>query len=382
MTNLFPPVKETILFNSQYYDELIRDINAAKKTIQLEVYIFDSDPLGEKIATALIAAAKRGVSVMVLVDSVGTPSWGDALTKKMEAAGVNTRIFHPFPIYLTHWHKAAHTPTKWWEKWLYIFLRFNSRNHRKLTVIDNKIVYVSSANIVYYHLKKEDGGQGWRDTSVRLENVDISNLQIAFMRAWNHVPLRLRIQRVLHRHQITDKVFLLNYTWYQRRRNYRSILHKIYQAKHTIWITSAYFVPDQRILTALYKAAKRHVDVRLLLTHVSDVPITTLVAATFYGALLKSGVKIYEYLPSMLHAKSSIIDDWYNVGSTNLNSRSLFYDYEVDVSIQTQAAKEILKNQFLADLKESRQINMNDIKHQSFFKRVLGHIFLIGRNIL
>lgn len=261
-------------------------------------------------------------------------------------------------------------------------MRFNSRNHRKLVVLDENIVYVSSANICYCHLKKEEGGLNWRDTSVRLENVDTSNLQAAFSRAWNHVPLRLKIQRVFRRQPIPDKIFLLNFTWYQRRRNYRSLIHKIYQAKHTIWITSAYFVPDQRILTALHKAAKRKVDVRLLLTHVSDVPITTLVAATFYGSLFKNGVKIYEYMPSMLHAKSLIIDDWYSVGSTNLNSRSLFYDYEIDVSIQTEEAKTILRQQFLKDLEESRQISWDDIKRQAFLKRLVGHLLLVMRNVI
>ena len=374
--------KEIALFDGAYFDALFKDIALAKNSIYVEVYLFDPDQLGELFAAKLIEAAERGVVIKILVDSVGSPSWGNALTQRLEQAGIETRIFHPFPIYLTHWPKAAHTPTSWWAKALHILLRFNSRNHRKMIMIDHNIVYVSSANISSCHLSKENGGQGWRDTTVRLENIDTTFLQNAFNRAWNPVPLRFRIQRVWRRERRIDSIFLLNYNWYQRRRNYRWLLHKIYKSTDKIWITSAYFIPDQRILKALKRAAKRKVDVRLLLTHVSDVPITTLVAATFYGSLLKSGVKIYEYLPSMLHAKSLIVDNWYCVGSTNLNSRSLFYDYEVDVSIQSTAVKDQLKQQFLIDLQQSRMISWVDIQYQSKIKRFLGYVLLIIRNII
>ena len=367
--------EEKILKNDAYFESLLSDISAAKESIDMEVYIFTEDIAGREIADALCAAAERGVHIRILVDGIGTPFWGSGITKKMEKCGIKTRIFHPLPFIISHWGRAAHVPVALIKKIIYLLSNCNSRNHRKIGIIDHQIVYVSSANIISYHLKKEKGGEEWRDTTVRLSHIDTTYLQVAFEKVWHRFPFRKKLKIALKQHPI----FNLNYSWYQRRYSYKTLLSKIRSAKKRIWITNAYFVPDIFLLKALCKAAKHGIDIRILLPHQSDVLITSLVAKTFYSILLNSGISIYEYLPSMLHAKILIIDDFFSVGSSNLNSRSFWHDLEINVNIQTEESKKILEEQFLADLKHSQQIDFNYLKKQSWIEKMMGRLLLFFR---
>ena len=142
---------------------------------------------------------------------------------------------------------------------------------------------------------------------------------------------------------------------------------------------SAYFNPDYFLLRYLKKAAKRGRDVKILLPHDPDVAIMSLFANAFYSSLLQGGVKIYEYLPSVIHAKMLIIDDWYCIGSSNLTQRSLIHDLEVDVNIQTNSAKKILEKQFLDVIQGSRQLSLEDLKKLPLYKKMLSQLLLYIR---
>src|SRR3989338_8874893 len=143
---------EQILQNgSSYYSALTRDIAQAKQSIDFETYIFDFDAVGERIAAALIAAAKGGVKVRVLVDGVGTPHWSSTFARRMEEVGIDTKIFHPFPWHIWNWSRSVVRLTNVM-KWLYLFFKVNSRNHRKVCIIDCSIAYVGSLNITKNHL--------------------------------------------------------------------------------------------------------------------------------------------------------------------------------------------------------------------------------------
>jgi cardiolipin synthase A/B len=372
--------QEKILIDHDYFTALIADIHAAKQSIDLSTYIFSDDSLGKRIANELVQAAKRGVKVRVLMDGVGSRVCSATLMRSMEEAGIHVRIFHPLPWMIWQWSNAAHVPRAFLQKFFYVLTKINSRNHRKLCLIDRSIIYISSANIDQCHLSKAEGGQGWRDTAVRITNlkVGVSTLRKAFNRAWHHLPINRKVSETSAATQ-GENIFNLNSTRKQRRQVYRKLLARIYNCKERIWITNPYFLPDSYLLRALKTAAERHVDIRILLPAYSDVWISKLVANTFYSSLLKSGVTIYEYSQGILHAKIFIIDDWYSIGSSNLNTRSLKHDLELDVSLQTEVAKSTLEKQFLKDCESSIQIQLSDLKRQSYIKTLFGRLLLFLR---
>ena len=350
--------QETVFTNGQeHFNTLLSDIAKAKHSIDLETYLFHNDTLGKRIALKLAEAAKRKVKVRVMVDGAGSPFWSANFARFLEAAGVKTKVFHPFPWQLWDWSRSiVKLPSL--IKWIYLILKINFRNHRKVCIIDKEIAYIGSLNISKYHLSREEGGKGWRDTSVRLSGTDLKELTKAFDVAWYHRTIKERLREIFCQIR-RDPIIRLNYTRHRRRILYKNLLRKMANCTRRIWITNAYFIPDNFLLKKLKDAARSGVDVRILLPRKSDVVIMPWVSSTFYYRLLRAGVKIFEYLPSMLHAKSLIIDDWMVIGSSNLNHRSLIHDLEADIHINSKKAKRILEQQFLQDLNNSREVSLN-----------------------
>lgn len=369
------PITEKIfLTGEQYFDALIQDILLAKMSIDLETYIFQNALIGGRVAEALMTAAQRGVIIRVLVDGAGTSDWGNSLTRQLRAAHIETRVFHPFPWRLWQWHHNL-LNRAWIYNIFYLIARINKRNHRKVCVIDGRIVYVGSANIDDCHLSLDKGGKGWRDTGVRLEGVNTQDVREAFEVAWNHLPLQERIQNMFERIDRNAQI-RLNYTRHRRRLFYKGLLRRIARCRHRVWITNAYFVPDNFLLVKLTDLAQSGVDVRIVLPQKSDVFIMPWASAAFYDKLLKSGVRIFEYTPSMLHAKSLILDDWFIVGSSNLNHRSLLHDLEVDVTIRSPEAKATLEQQFLVDLSHATEIKWINWQKSPWIKKFIGRLLL------
>lgn len=367
--------KECIFFTGHdYFSMLISDIAQARKTIEFETYIFELDQLGKKIIEALTNASKRGVIVRLLVDGAGTPRWNSRTIKELEHAGAETRVFHPFPWRLWQWSKS-HVRIPSLLKLIYLLLKINSRNHRKICIIDKKIAYIGSFNISQRHLGKELNGEGWRDTGTRLAHTDLKDLLQAFEAAWSHLHIQERIYS-LFRHIRTNPVIRLNNTWHRRRILYKNLLDRIKKCRKKIWITNAYFVPDNFLLRCFNEAARRGIDVRILLPQESDVAFMPWASKAFYSNLLKSGVRIFEYKPSMLHAKTLIIDNWMTVGSSNLNHRSLRHDLEVDVNIRLSSSKKLLEQQFLFDLQSSKEIHLADWQKRPWYQHIVGKILL------
>ena len=360
---------------SLYFNALINDIEFATQSIDLETFIFNRDALGKRIVNALIRAAKRGVTVRVLVDGAGTPFWSATFARPLEKAGVLTKVFHPVPWHLWNWSRSQ-IKISFLLKGIYLCFKVNSRNHRKVCVIDNKIAYVGSVNLTQCHLNVADGGQNWRDTSVRLLGVDLSELQKAFEIAWTHRSITEKLRDAFTQIRKDPRV-RLNYTRHRRRILYKNLMRRMRLCQQRIWITNAYFVPDNVLLRRLKEAAKNGIDVRILLPKKSDIMIMPWASSTFYENLLKAGVKIYEFLPAMLHAKTLILDNWVLIGSSNLNHRSLLHDLEADVTLFTEPAKKKVARLFLKDITQSRQLKLSNWKTaRPIFQRWLGRLVL------
>src|SRR3989339_1496137 len=176
-----------------HFTALLQDIDRAQTSIDLETYLFHNDALGQRVANALIEAAKRGVIVRVMVDGCGSPYWTTSFAKKLEKAGAKTKVFHPFPWQLWNWSRSV-VKLPFILKWIYFLLKANFRNHRKVCIIDKNIGYIGSFNISICHLDRADGGESWRDTSVRLSSTDLTELSKGFDSAWEHRTIKERIR--------------------------------------------------------------------------------------------------------------------------------------------------------------------------------------------
>lgn len=374
-TNLMTHSEQIFADGTAHFNALFRDIESATTSIDLETFIFGMDDLGKRLTDALVRAAQRGVRVRVLVDGAGTPWWGTQYAKALEQAGAVTRVFHPFPWQLWNLSRSVvKLPAVL--KAIYLLLKINARNHRKVCIIDTKIAYIGSMNISQCHLDQASGGENWRDTSVRLADLDLSELVNAFEHAWSHRTLKERIRTIFQQVR-QDPIIRLNNNWHRRRILYKSLLRKIAQSKQRIWITNAYFVPDNILLRRLKEAAQRGVDVRIVLPRKSDVMMMPWASATFYFSLLKAGVRIFEYQPSMLHAKSLLIDHWALIGSSNLNHRSLLHDLEADINLTQDHTKKKLAQLFLTDLKHSNEVSLTDWwRIRPWRQRLLGQCVL------
>jgi len=373
-----PFATETIFFSGpDFFDAMLKDINQAQKSISLEVYIFALDELGKKIMHALIQCAQKGVRVRILVDGAGSPSWGGNLVSTLEKAGGETRIFHPFPWNLWQWSRS-HVAVPSILKAIYLLLKINSRNHRKICLIDKKIAYLGSFNISTDHLAHQQNGKGWRDTGIRLANANLVPLHHGFEALWNHLPIQEKLQNIFS-HVSPNPIIRLNNTRHRRRRLYKNLLKRLTSCTQRIWITNAYFVPDNFLLKKLIDAAYDGVDVRILLPRKSDVLFMPWASNAFYAKLLRAGVRIFEYQPTMLHSKTLILDNWMLVGSSNLNHRSLLHDLEVDINVRETTTKEILEQQFLSDLEQAKEIHLHHWHQRPWHQRIIGNLLLYAK---
>ncbi len=361
-------ITETVFADSnQYFAALMQDIDQAVSYIDLETYIYDLDQLGKEVAEHLATASRRGVSVRLLVDGVGSFVSGGALARQLSADGVQVRIFNPLPWNVHHWPWAV-PRLPWLARLQHLLDGIYRRNHRKTCIIDRRIIWIGSFNISQSHLPKEQGGQNWRDTAVRLEGMDTENLQNAFNSTWEND------RSLIFRRTFSPTPIRLNHRY--RRKLRLDLLRRMARTSSRIWITNAYFVPSNSLLRYLKKAARRGVDVRILLPGTSDVFFMPLVSAMFYRKLLLAGVRIYEYADGILHAKLMILDDWMTVGSTNIDYISLFRNLEVEAVVDLPETKKALEDQFLRDLTQAEEIKIDDFPQYPRWKKILGQVLL------
>ena len=316
--------------------------------------------------------------VKLLIDGAGCSEWHFADAEKYRKQNFEILFFHPLP-----WQR------KHSRLWTYLNINkmirglslFNHRNHRKVYLID-EVAYVGSMNVSARHLKSIAQKNAWRDTSVRIKGKDIQVLYETFNEAWKF--FNNYILRYLQKMTASSgmPLLMLNRTIKQRRNTYHSLIQRLLSAKSKICITTPYFIPTLRLRKILKAAAENGIEVIMLFPSKSDFIGVKLAMEGFYTSLLKSGIKIYEYQPSMLHAKVLITDDRVMIGSTNMNSRSLLLDLEVDIEITQKNNIKLIQTQFEEDLCRSKQIELNEWKKRSLLQKTLEQIFFWFRLVL
>lgn len=362
-----------------FFDALEEEIHGATHSVLLESYIFANDTVGRRILKALAQAARRGVAVRVIIDGLGSSSWKEAIRAQALEAGILLKVFHELPWY-NWWRRTEprrsrrHTMTQ-------LFQRLNTRNHRKVCVIDHKRAFVGSMNIIDYHLRSLVGMAGWRDTGVLVQGAEVSILVDSFNDLWRKKRNRLGRRRGKDTDPAQDLI-RLNVRHSQRRENYLDLLVRIVGSQRRVWIENAYFVPDGSLLRVLRVAAESGVDVRIVVPAFSDVVFIPWVASAFHLGLLKAGVRVFEYTKTVLHAKTMLIDDWGLVGSSNLNHRSLLHDLEVDAVIAEPSACETLQDQFEIDCRDSIEVTLENWRKRPWIERIIGRLLLAIRHVL
>ncbi len=349
--------------------EMMAAARAATSSINLETYIFDQDQIGNEFADILIEKQRQGVAVNIMVDAVGAIATPAAFFDRMRAAGIHVLVFNPV------------NPAKAKGNW-----DLNNRNHRKLMVVDGRIAFTGGINISSTYANSSlfrskqkpsnvDGSKvGWRDTHVKIEGPAVAPLQYSFVNLWVEqeggelpqadyfpalTPAGDKLIRVLAANPEGDSSI------------YKALVVAITEAKKSIHITSAYFVPDQQIVNALCEAARRGVDVRLVLPGVSDHSLIRYAGQGFYDQLLTAGVNIHELQIAVLHAKTAVIDGaWSTIGSANIDRRSFLHNYELNVVVMDPAFGQAMESAFNEDLRDSKQVTLAQWKHRPWMDRI------------
>jgi len=361
---------------SAAYPEMLAAIAAAEQQILLEMYWFGSDSIGRKFAAALGAAAQRGVEVAIIFDAVGSVGASDDMFAELMRVGAQVIEYNP----IAPWKRR------------FRLSRLTRRDHRKILVVDGKIGFTGGINIADYWLPPEDGGAGWRDDMVRIEGPAVAGLSDCFARVWARLRGReLRVPEALReppppsRARLrTPAVRVLGQRFIRTQREIsRAYLHYLRRAERRIFIANSYFVPDGRVLRALARAARRGVDVRIIVPGQSDVDIVRHASRAVWGRLLRAGVRIFEWEESVLHAKTAVVDGlWSTTGTFNFDYMSLRMNLEVNVSVLDARFAERLEASFLQDFELSREVLPVDFRFRPLGQRLLEYLAYRLRKIL
>ncbi len=357
---------EDVLFDGDaYFESLFAEWARATRTIDFETYIFDNDQIGNEVVQELRKAAGRGVRVRLLVDGIGSSGWWQTRGVELQRTDIDVRVYHPL-LTTQLWRRLMIDlgfirPERKPKRSL-VLRRLNRRNHRKVSVIDGQVGFVGSVNVSDCHVKRFWGPTAWRDTCVRLEGPGTVELQNAFEHAWQRSqlvasPRKLKIRFSFRRRVIpTSKPVNLNYTRKLRKQSRIHFMQSLEKAEQRIWISNAYLAPSSYIVRGLRRAASRGVDVRVLVPAQSDVWFMSLIARAYHRPLLKGGVRIFEYQPRILHAKSLVVDQEAIIGSSNLNRRSILHDLEVDVRLDKLESVQKMSDRYTFDLSQSVEV--------------------------
>jgi cardiolipin synthase A/B len=368
--------KLTLLQNGPAtYQAMFTAIRAARDHINLETYIFDAGEAGKQFADLLLERQAAGVQVNVIYDSVGGINTPKSFYERLRTGGIRVLEFNPVNPFAGN--KKA---------WL-----LNNRDHRRQLVIDGRIAFTGGINISDTYSSAPSGRRartvdptdGWRDTHIQIEGPVVAEFQKLFMDTWvrqkgdplasrNYFPeLKAAGDQIVRAIGSTpsDPKNLI----------YLTLMSAIRHAEREVHLTIAYFAPDPQLRQALIDAAKRGVEVRLVLPSQSDSSPIFHLGRSYYSELLRGGVRIYQRRGAVLHAKTACIDGvWSTIGSTNLDWRSFLHNDEMNAVILGRGFAERMEAMFAEDVAESDAIAPKQWQRRSLLLRLKERSARIG----
>ncbi|MHC0036689.1 cardiolipin synthase [Pseudoneobacillus sp. C159] len=353
----FGTYTKTLTNGSETYRHILKEMKKATHHIHLEYYIVRDDALGQEIKSLLIQKAREGVKIRFLYDAVGSWKLSKDYINELNSEGVSMIPFGPVKL-------------------PFLNNKFNFRNHRKIIVIDGAVGFVGGLNIGDEYLGRSKQFGFWRDTHLMLRGEAVRSLQLIFLQDWyymtNHSFLTAEYLSPVLEENIHGGVQLIA----GGPDNEYSVIKNIFfsmitSAEKSVWIASPYFIPDDDIFSAIKVAALSGIDIRILVPKRPDKRIVFHASRSYFPELMEAGVKIYEYERGFMHSKIVLVDgEIASIGTSNMDMRSFHLNFEVNAFLYRTRSTEKLVNDYLKDLKSSKEINYEEFKKRSIGLRI------------
>lgn len=323
-----------------YFDKLIQLIRESTETIHLQTYIYDGDETGQEVTRALIEAAKRNVQVYVLADGYASSDLSSDLINDMKTAGIHFRFFEPL-------FRAR-------------YYYFGRRMHHKVFVSDSRIALVGGMNIANRY-NDFPGSRAWLDIAICVHGHAAQQLFDICCSGWNNFPnnpnknpcLKQELQFYINESQKTDVRIRCN-DWVRHKNEISgSYIEMFRHARSHITIMCSYFLPGRIIRRSLMYAVKRGVKIKVITAGPSDVLLAKRAERWMYDWLLRNNIELYEYQPTVLHAKVAVCDNsWFTIGSYNMNNISTYASVELNVDVKNASLATDFNNELETIMKK------------------------------
>ena len=341
---------ELLIDGQAAFDSIFAGIEAAQDYILVQFYIVRDDELGRELKQRLIDRARAGVRVYFLFDSIGCYQLSSEYLEALREAGVSAKAF-----------LTTRGPNNRFQ--------LNFRNHRKIVISDGRVAWVGGLNVGDEYMGRSERFGPWRDTHCRIEGPVVQCVQLSFLEDWFFATGGLpKLEWTPQRSAKGSVHSLALHSGPADSKETASLffVHAINSARERIWIASAYFVPDDRVVGALQLAAMRGVDVRILLPAKPDHVLVYLSSFSYLAELGDVGVSIYRYEPGFLHQKTMLIDDRVSVvGTANLDNRSFRLNFEISMIFIDEELNRRTEAMFEADFARSRRVDVSHLEERS-----------------
>lgn len=351
---------EALVNGDRIFPAMLAAVREARTTITFETFIYWSGDIGREFAEALAERARAGVKVHVLLDWVGSHKMETELLELMESAGVEVKKYHPL-----RWYNIA---------------RMNNRTHRKLLIVDGRIGFTGGVGVADVWLGDAEDPAHWRDTHYRVEGPVMAQMQAAFTDNWLKTAAEL-----LHGDDYFPPLESCGDFSCQMFRTSANegaesarlmYMISIAAARKSIFIASAYFVPDTLAIDQLCAASRAGIDVRVIVPGpYVDAHVTRRASRSRWGRLLQAGVRISEYQPTMFHLKIMIVDEvWVSVGSTNFDNRSFRLNDEANLNILDEGFAREQVASYMRDLERAREMTFEAWKNRPLKEKIKENV--------
>lgn len=339
------------------FNSLFEDLKKTKHHINIEYFTIYDDQLGKKLRKILVQKAREGVQVRVLYDLFGSKGSKQKFFKELIQAGGEVTPFMK-------------------SKLGYYSFRINFRNHRKIVVIDGSVGYIGGFNIGDQYLGRNKRFGNWRDTHLRLEGSVVLQLQSRFFMDWNASAKRQKVQFSLDyfpQSNVQNNIpmqIVSSGPENDVQKIKQGYIKMIMGAKHSIWIETPYFIPDDALMEALLIAIRSGIEVRIVIPQMPDHPFVYRATEYYVQQLLKAGARIYSYQNGFMHAKTIVVDNMItSVGSANWDIRSFKLNFEANAFMYDPKVAEQIIATIKNDLKDARELDEEYFKQQSSWKK-------------
>ena len=349
------------------FAEMLVQLEKAEKFIFMEYFSIGPSYMWSKILEILAKKAAEGVEVRVMYDGSCAVSYLPYdYPEQLKALGIRCKMFSPFqPLVSTH---------------------YNNRDHRKILVIDGHTAFTGGVNILDRYINRKEVFGHWKDTAVMVKGEAARSFTLMFLQMWNATERERSYEPYLESVSVPTQGYVIPYgdsPLDNERVGEMVYLNILNQARDYVYIMTPYLILDNEMVTALQFAAKRGVDVRLILPHIPDKKYAFALAKTHYRELMEAGVRIYEYTPGFVHAKVFLSDDKHAVvGTINLDYRSLYLHFECAAYLYDVPALGDIKADFADTFQKSQEVTLEDEKKRGFLSRLAGYILKIAAPLM